>query len=56
MSRTKESKDLDDQIVYYYKNGWSQKRIAEDLGLTENAVKQRLFKIRKKTEVKRWWQ
>lgn len=54
--RTQESKQLDERIIYYHRNGWPQKRIAEELGLTHAAVKIRLSKIRKNQEAKRWWQ
>lgn len=54
--RTQESKKLDERIIYYYRNNWMIKRIADELGLTVPAVKRRLTKIRKKQEVKRWWQ
>lgn len=47
---------LNDQILYYYKNGWRMKDIAAKLGLTTIAVKSRINRMRKKQEVKRWWQ
>ena len=47
--------NVNDQILYYYRNGWKLKDIAEKTGLTMAAVSSRLQKMRKKREVKRWW-
>ena len=46
---------INEQIIYYYRNGYRLKDIADKTGLTVAAVKNRLHKIRKKQEVKRWW-
>lgn len=47
---------IDEQIIYYYRNGWSRKEIAEKLGITHNQVMYRLQKIRQSRPVKRWWE
>ena len=48
--------ETDKKIIYYYRNGYKNKGIAEKTGLTINQVKWRLVVIRKKREVKRWWE
>lgn len=48
--------DVNEQIIYYYRNGYRLKDIAAKTGLTVIAVKSRLERIRKKREVKRWWE
>lgn len=47
---------INEQIVYYYRNGWKIKDIAAKTGLTAVAVSHRLHKIRKTQEVKRWYE
>jgi DNA-directed RNA polymerase specialized sigma24 family protein len=49
------SKDIDEQIIYWYRNGFSAKGIAEKTGLKLNTVKWRLQEIRKKQKLLRWW-
>ena len=47
---------MDDKIIYYYRNGFSAKSISDKTGLTVNQVKYRLQQIRRKRELKRWWE
>ncbi len=49
------SKDIDEQIIYWYRNGFSAKGIAEKTGLKLNTVKWRLYEIRKTRKLLRWW-
>lgn len=46
---------MDEQIIYYYRNGFSAKAISEKTGLTVNQVKYRLQQIRKTRKLLRWW-
>jgi len=46
---------MDEQIIYYYRNGFSAKGISEKTGLTVNQVKYRLQQIRKTRKLLRWW-
>lgn len=48
--------DLDQEIVRLYQNGFPYKEIANRLGITKGKVDRRLHEIRKKKEVKRWWE
>lgn len=50
------SREINNQVVYYYRNGWKIKAIAAKLDITEGEVRGRLRRIRKKREVKRWWE
>ena len=50
------SKQIDNEIIYYFENGWKLKDIAIKLDLTPVAVKSRLQRIRRKREIKRWWE
>lgn len=49
------SKSIDEQIIYWYRNGFSAKGIAEKTGLKLNTVKWRLYEIRKTRKLLRWW-
>lgn len=48
--------NVNDQIIYYYRNGYKIKDIADKTGLTVVAVKSRLQRIRRKQTVNRWWE
>lgn len=49
------SKSIDEQIIYYYRNGFDNQGIADKTGLKLNTVKWRLQEIRKKQKLLRWW-
>ena len=48
--------DINEQIIYYYRNGYKIKEIAVKTGLSIAAVESRLCRLRRKREVKRWWE
>lgn len=48
--------NIDEQIIYYYRNGYGPAGIAEKTGLKLNTVKWRLQEIRKKQKLLRWWE
>ena len=48
--------DINKQIIYYYRNGYRLKEIANKTGLSVNIVKHKLCQLRKKQQVKRWWE
>ena len=50
------SKSIEEKIIYYYRNGYSRKAIAEKTGLKENTVKWHLHEIRKTRKLSRWWE
>lgn len=45
-----------DKIIYYYRNGFSGKAIAEKTGLSITQVRYRLQQIRKTQKLLRWWE
>lgn len=45
----------EERIIYYYRNGFKNKDIAKKTGLTLNQVRWKLVTIKKKREIKRWW-
>ena len=47
---------MDNKIIYYYRNGYSAKDIAEKTGLTVSQVKWRIQQIKKKQPLLRWWE
>lgn len=49
------NKSIDEQIIYWYRNGYDNSGIAEKTGLELNTVKWRLQEIRKTRKVLRWW-
>ena len=49
------TKDYDEQIIYYYRNGFDNQAIADKTGLKLNTVKWRLHEIRKTRKLLRWW-
>ena len=55
MLQSMEFNSINEQIAYYYRNGWKIKDIAVKTGLSVSAVKSRLQRMRKTKEVKRWW-
>lgn len=50
------NRELDEKIEYYYRNDFSRKQIAEKLEISIGKVAYRLKEIRKRKELKRWWQ
>ena len=49
------NKSIDEQIIYWYRNGYDNSGIAEKTGLKLNTVKWRLQEIRKERKLLRWW-
>lgn len=47
---------INEQIMYYYRNGYKLKEIAVKTGLSVETVKHKLWQLRKKQQVKRWWE
>lgn len=47
--------ELDKQIVYYYRNDFSFKKICEATGKPETTIKGRMNKLYKHKLLKRWW-
>ena len=47
---------INEQIIYYYRNGYRIKEIAAKTGLSEETVKHKLCQLRKERQVKRWWE
>ena len=56
MGKMKYTKELDKKIIYYYRNGWKIKAIAEKLKLNPKSISGRLCYLRKRQEIKRWWE
>lgn len=48
-------KEIDNQIAYYYRNGYRLKDIGAKVGLTDKQVKRRLQTLRQKNKIVRWW-
>jgi hypothetical protein len=48
-------KSIDEQIIYWYRNGYGPAGIAEKTGLKLNTVKWRLYEIKKERKLLRWW-
>lgn len=48
-------KEADKQIIYYYRNGFRAKDIADRLGMTVPQIKYRIQRLRGKGMLKRWW-
>lgn len=47
--------DIDKKIIYYYRNGFRVKTMAEKLGLELRVVKNRVNRLRPYGLLKRWW-
>lgn len=47
--------ELDKQIIYYYRNNYSFKKICEKTEKPETTIKGRMNKLYKHKLLKRWW-
>ena len=48
--------EIDKQLIYYYRNNFKTKQIAEKTGLQLNTVRNKLARLRKHGKLKRWWE
>ena len=48
--------DLDKKLIYYYRNNFPKKSMAETTGLDLRIVNNRLSRLRKHGLLKRWWE
>ena len=48
--------ELDVQLIYYYRNDFRVKTMAELTGENLNRVRNRLIRLRKHGKLKRWWE
>ena len=48
--------DLDKKLIYYYRNNFPKKSMAEKTGLDLKIVQNRLSRLRKHGLLKRWWE
>lgn len=48
--------ELDKKLMYYYRNDFKTKRIAELTGLELKVIQNRINKLRKQGLLKRWWE
>lgn len=46
---------IDKQIIYYYRNNFSQKSMCEKIGITIGSLQYRITKLKKQGLLKRWW-
>ena len=49
-------KNIEKQLIYYYRNGFSAKAMSEKTGLTINQIRWRLKMIKRKQKLVRWWE
>ena len=47
--------ETDKKLIYYYRNDFSTKQMAEKLGLELNTVRNKLARLRHHGHLKRWW-
>ena len=48
--------EIDRKILYYYRNNFPTKTMAEKLDLELRIVKNKLVRLRKHGYLKRWWE
>lgn len=48
--------ELDRKLMYYYRNNFKNKTIAQLTGLELRIVKNRMIKLKKQGLLKRWWE
>ena len=48
--------EIDKQLIYYYRNNFKTKQMAEKTGLDLNTVRNKLARLRKHGKLKRWWE
>ena len=48
--------ELDKKLIYYYRNNFPKKSMAEKTGLDLKTVQNRLNRLRKHGMLKRWWE
>lgn len=48
--------EIDRKILYYYRNNFPTKAMAEKLDLELRIVKNKLVRLRKHGYLKRWWE
>ena len=48
--------ELDEKIVYYYRNNFPVKDIMQKTGESKNKITYRLLKLKKQGVLKRWWE
>ena len=50
------TEEMDKKIEYFYRNNFTRQHMAEELGVSVSKVAYRLQVIRKRKELKRWWE
>lgn len=48
--------DLDEKLIYYYRNNFPVKDIMAKTGESKNKITYRLWKLKKQGVLKRWWE
>ena len=48
--------ELDKKLIYYYRNNFPKKEMAEKTGVELRIVNNRLLRLRKYGMLKRWWE
>ena len=48
--------DLDEKLIYYYRNNFPVKDIMAKTGEGKNKITYRLWKLKKQGVLKRWWE
>ena len=48
--------ELDKKLIYYYRNDFKTKYVAELTGVELRIIKNRLARLRKYKMLKRWWE
>ena len=48
--------ELDRKLMYYYRNNFKNKTIAQLTGLELRIIKNRMIKLKKQGLLKRWWE
>ena len=48
--------ELDKKLMYYYRNDFPKKAMAEKTGLDLKIIHNRLVRLRKHGMLKRWWE
>lgn len=47
--------ETDQKLIYYYRNNFRTKSMAEKMGLDLRIVKNKLVRLKKHGYLKRWW-
>ena len=48
--------DLDKKIIYYYRNNFRTKSMAEKTGVEVRIIRNRIARLRRYGYLKRWWE